>query len=94
MHRKVIVAHANKGSCRSSANILSRLTSICVFENNEGSCEILLCTQITEGREAEKKKLIKDGYKNNYYGFCLLAEILLFYALVPTLIHCMQESLS
>jgi hypothetical protein len=48
---------------------------------------------VLNNRKKRRKKLIKDGYKNNYYGFCLLAEILLFYALVPTL-HCMQESLS
>ena len=72
--------------------MLSRLTSICVFENNEGSCEIssfvLFPTRTKKEWEQEKKELIKDGYKNNYYGFCLLAEILLFYALVPIYIAC------
>ena len=88
MHRKLIVAHASKGSGSSSVNMLSRLTSIQVFENNEGSCEILLCNWKKKGSRERAKKLIKDGYKNNYYGFCLLAEILLFYALVPIYIAC------
>ena len=84
---------ASKLSRRSSANMLSRLTStleyLKIMRVRAKSLPLYFFQQEQKkNTEQEKKELIKDGYKNNYYGFCLLAEILLFYALVPIYIAC------